>query len=206
MLEDFVNDEEAVAYKTWVQSTLNKPGVAVLTYSPQNVVPSRYEFQPCPDPDHPSVGIRLFLTNYAGDVHAVDYMSAYPSVKDGEPAPASEISDLPDGAVEQMWVIGWRAALGQSAELIGRMQADLMYAEADRIGFDIEGFLAEASEHLPWFVATQLSVTYLQFLRVRHEMMSMPEAERISGAMYLLGLVGEILAGIEDAARGESEG
>lgn len=206
MIPDFNDDQQAVAFKTWVQSTLTKPGVAVLTYSPDSVVPSRYELLPCPDMEHPSVGIRVFLNGYDGDVHSVDYMTAYPSVKDNKPAPASEMSDMPESVIEQVWVTGWQAALNQSAELIGRMQADLLYSEADRIGFNIEAFLEQACEQMPWFVATQLSVTYLRFLRMRHEIMAMPEAERISGAMFMLQVAEDILSGIEEVSRGNSEG
>lgn len=210
-MTDYQDNPEAVKFRDWFQSISVKPGVVVLTYEPDNVVPINYGFiDHTPDPSvPPSCGMRVFLQDYDGQTCNVDYFTAYPSLdndatrltldqqKDFDPSKLDS-ENLPAEA----WRIGWEAMLNPLAHMIGTMQADFMYVQAERLGFDIDAFMEEASKSVHPLVAPHLAVTFVRYLFLKDKISNMESDDaRTRAVTYLLEIIGEMLSGTYDILR-----
>lgn len=197
-----IDTEEAHKFQDWVQAHLNQPGIASLSYEPNNVVPTGYEFLPCPEGEKPSVGVRVWLYDYDGKVFDVDYSTAYPEFRNG-PDDGIDIDTLPEDIRREAWRMGWFSLMNAAAHIISNLQTRLMYQVAEQLGFDIDAFVEKAEKTMPTDLAIQYSVTYLSFLHTRHVLMESGWEERVRGASLMLDMVDEMLTSVRDIVKGD---
>lgn len=204
MNTDFENNPEAVAFREWYSSISNRPGVAVLVYEPDNVVPVEYKFmdhRPEPGVD-PSCSVRIFMRGYDGEVCNLDYFTAYPKVMQTE---TQEFVDAPHANVmdADAWCIGWNSVLEPLAHIVGKMQTEYMYKMAETVLFDIDDFIDRAEKHMHPFVAIHFAVVYLRYLLTKDAVSKATDPTRQHAADFMLNVIAEMLHGINDIAKGE---
>jgi hypothetical protein len=195
------DQEQLVKFRDWVHANLDKPGVLSLSYLPNDIIPAEYFLSPCPDGEKKSVGVRVWLKDWDGKVFDVEYSTSYPQFADG--GDINDLYALPEDVQSEAWRIGWESLLRSSALMIASLQSKLMYATAEELSFDIEGFIEKAEKFLPTEIAIQYAVTYLSFLRTRSLLSRCPQDERHEGLSFMLGMVEEILNGVRGLAEGE---
>jgi hypothetical protein len=192
--------EGLMQFREWVQQNLVRPGVVTLHYAPNTLMPESYSFSPCPDDEKPSVGVRVWLKDWKGDIFDVDYCTAYPEFREGESR--ADMDALPDKWKAEAWRVGWQSIMLNAAHVISNLQTKLMYDTASRLSFDLDGFLEKAEKYLPEDVASQYAVTYLSFLHTRSVLADRPQDERHKGIGFMLEMVEEILGGVRTIALG----
>lgn len=202
----FENDPEAVQYREWFQSVSTKPGVMVLTYEPDNVVPVEYQFLDyAPEPNvEPSCGVRLFMRDYDGNICNVEYFTAYPKLVDPDTEQMVD-GEIPDIMAEHVWATGWGSVLETLAYCIGTMQSNFMYQQAEQIGFDMDEFIEHAEQHMDPMVATHFAVVYLRFLLTKNKAAALQPESRQHAADFLLGVISAMLDGVRQIVEGKHE-